>query len=121
MEPGKKGTRAYFDVDEIDAGAARVRELGGESSDPMPVPSMGWFVTCTDPHGNEFGLWQTGTILCAGPARSRGGGAWREARRGFRRDGSSRRSGARTGGSCGRAEGAEGCGLRARASGAPCA
>jgi hypothetical protein len=19
---------------------------------------MGWFVTCTDPHGNEFGLWQ---------------------------------------------------------------
>jgi predicted enzyme related to lactoylglutathione lyase len=20
---------------------------------------MGWFVTCTDPHGNEFGLWQT--------------------------------------------------------------
>jgi predicted enzyme related to lactoylglutathione lyase len=25
----------------------------------MPVPKMGWFVTCTDPHGNEFGLWQT--------------------------------------------------------------
>jgi predicted enzyme related to lactoylglutathione lyase len=20
---------------------------------------MGWFVTCTDPHGNEFGLWQS--------------------------------------------------------------
>jgi predicted enzyme related to lactoylglutathione lyase len=20
---------------------------------------MGWFATCTDPHGNEFGLWQT--------------------------------------------------------------
>jgi predicted enzyme related to lactoylglutathione lyase len=20
---------------------------------------MGWFVTCTDPQGNEFGLWQT--------------------------------------------------------------
>jgi predicted enzyme related to lactoylglutathione lyase len=19
---------------------------------------MGWFSTCTDPHGNEFGLWQ---------------------------------------------------------------
>jgi len=19
---------------------------------------MGWFATCTDPHGNEFGLWQ---------------------------------------------------------------
>ena len=58
MEPGKRGTRAYFDVDEIKAGAARVRELGGEASEPMPVPNMGWFVTCKDPHGNEFGLWQ---------------------------------------------------------------
>ncbi|MDH4176776.1 MAG: VOC family protein, partial [Thermoleophilia bacterium] len=28
MEPGKRGTRAYFDVDEIDAGITRVRELG---------------------------------------------------------------------------------------------
>jgi predicted enzyme related to lactoylglutathione lyase len=35
-----------------------VRELGGKADDPMPVPSMGWFATCTDPHGNEFGLWQ---------------------------------------------------------------
>ena len=58
MEPGKRGTRVYFDVDEINAGAARVRELGGEAAEPMAVPNMGWFVTCTDPHGNEFGLWQ---------------------------------------------------------------
>jgi hypothetical protein len=58
MEPGKRGTRPYFDVDEINAGAARVKELGGEASEPMAVPNMGWFVTCTDPHGNEFGLWQ---------------------------------------------------------------
>jgi predicted enzyme related to lactoylglutathione lyase len=20
---------------------------------------MGWFATCRDPHGNDFGLWQT--------------------------------------------------------------
>jgi predicted enzyme related to lactoylglutathione lyase len=58
MEPGKRGTRAYFDVDDINAGAARVKELGGEADEPMPVPSMGWFVTCKDPQGNEFGLWQ---------------------------------------------------------------
>jgi predicted enzyme related to lactoylglutathione lyase len=58
MEPGKRGTRAYFSVDEINAGAARVRELGGQAGDPMPVPGMGWFSTCTDPQGNEFGLWQ---------------------------------------------------------------
>ena len=59
MEPGKRGIRVYFDVDDINGGAARVRELGGEANEPMPVPSMGWFATCTDPHGNEFGLWQT--------------------------------------------------------------
>jgi uncharacterized protein len=61
MEPGKRGTRAYFSVDDIKTGAARVNELGGKASDPMPVPEMGWFVTCTDPHGNEFGLWQNDT------------------------------------------------------------
>ena len=61
MEPGKKGMRAYFLVDEINAGAARVKELGGEANDPSPVPQMGWFSTCKDPHGNEFGLWQNDT------------------------------------------------------------
>jgi predicted enzyme related to lactoylglutathione lyase len=59
MEPGKRGTRVYFDVDDIDAGVARVRELGGEADEKMPVPAMGWFSTCKDPHGNEFGIWQS--------------------------------------------------------------
>jgi predicted enzyme related to lactoylglutathione lyase len=58
MEPGKRGARAYFGVDDVQAGVSRVRELGGVAGDPMPVPGMGWFSTCTDPHGNEFGLWQ---------------------------------------------------------------
>jgi predicted enzyme related to lactoylglutathione lyase len=58
MEPGKRGTRPYFDVDDINAGAARVKELGGEADEAMSVPNMGWFATCKDPHGNEFGLWQ---------------------------------------------------------------
>ena len=61
MEPGKKGTRPYFDVDDVNAGAARVNELGGQASEPMPVPNMGWFAVCNDPHGNDFGLWQTDT------------------------------------------------------------
>lgn len=58
MEPGKHGARVYFDVDDIKSGAAKVADLGGKTSEPMPVPGMGWFITCTDPHGNEFGLWQ---------------------------------------------------------------
>lgn len=59
MEPGRIGTRPYFAIDDIDDGIARVRALGGRADEKMPVPSMGWFVTCTDPHGNAFGLWQT--------------------------------------------------------------
>ena len=58
MEPGKRGTRAYFAVDDINAGVARVRELGGEANEAQAVPGMGWFATCTDPQGNEFGLWK---------------------------------------------------------------
>ncbi len=58
-DDGAKGLRVYFDVDDVSDGASRVRELGGEAGDKMPVPSMGWFVQCTDPSGNAFGLWQT--------------------------------------------------------------
>ena len=51
MEPGKRGPRVYFDVDEINAGAAPVRELGGEADEPRPVPGMNWFATCKDARG----------------------------------------------------------------------
>ena len=36
-----KGPRVYFDVDDINAGAARVKELGGDASDAMAVPEHG--------------------------------------------------------------------------------
>jgi len=55
----KRGPRVYFDVDDIKTGAAKVKELGGEAGDALPVPSMGWFAVCKDVEGNEFGLWQT--------------------------------------------------------------
>ena len=58
MEPGKRGLRAYFDVDDINSGLAQVKELGGEAGERMPVPNMGWFAVCKDTEGNEFGLWQ---------------------------------------------------------------
>ena len=54
-----QGIRPYFDVDDVNNGVARVRELGGEADEAQPVPGMGWFVTCKDTEGNHFGLWQT--------------------------------------------------------------
>ncbi len=51
----KRGPRVYFDVDDINAGAARVGELGGEVGDPMPVPTWGGSRLCTDLEGNDFG------------------------------------------------------------------
>ena len=58
--PGDPGAiRLYFDVEDINAGAAKLRELGGEADDPQPVPSMGWFVTGKDTEGNPIGLWQS--------------------------------------------------------------
>ncbi|TML13323.1 MAG: VOC family protein [Actinobacteria bacterium] len=57
--PGDTGAiRIYFDVDDIKAAGSRVNELGGKADDPQPVPTMGWFVTGTDPEGNPIGLWQ---------------------------------------------------------------
>jgi predicted enzyme related to lactoylglutathione lyase len=56
-EPGNPAV--YFDVDDLDAAIARVRELGGQADDKQPVPAMGWFTACRDTEGNAFSLWQT--------------------------------------------------------------
>ena len=56
-EPGHPNV--YFDVDDMDAAIARVRELGGQAEDKQPVPTMGWFTACRDTEGNAFSLWQT--------------------------------------------------------------
>jgi uncharacterized protein len=66
-EHGKRGTRSYFVVDDINAGAARVRELGGDATDPQPIPQLGWLSNCEDPHGNEFGLWEIDASAPAPP------------------------------------------------------
>ena len=58
-EGAKRGARVYFDVDDINVAVARVGELGGDAGEAMPVPGMGWFATCSDTEGNDFGLWQT--------------------------------------------------------------
>jgi predicted enzyme related to lactoylglutathione lyase len=49
----------YFAVDDIDAAARRVRELGGRCDDPGPEQEgFGRFVECRDPQGVRFGLRQ---------------------------------------------------------------
>jgi predicted enzyme related to lactoylglutathione lyase len=59
FEPNKRGIRPYFAVDDIDAGIVRVAELRGKVYEKMAVPGSGWFALCRDPHGNQFGLWQS--------------------------------------------------------------
>ena len=59
MEPGKLGIRTYFDVDDINAGIARVKELGGEAGEEAPVAEHGLVLRLQGPAGNDFGLWQT--------------------------------------------------------------
>ena len=48
----------YFATDDIEASSAKVRELGGQAEDKMPVPTHGWFAVCHDSEGNAFRLWQ---------------------------------------------------------------
>ncbi len=57
-EGSDRSPRVYFDVDDINAGNAKVQELGGEAGEASAVPGMGWFSLCKDTEGNEFGLWQ---------------------------------------------------------------
>ncbi len=59
VEKAQGYPNVYFDTDDIDATMAKVRDLGGQCEDKMPVPSMGWFCMCKDTEGNAFGLWQT--------------------------------------------------------------
>ncbi len=54
------GPYLFFKVDDIEAAAARVRELGGEAEfneHSGPGPS-GTFAFCTDNQGSSFGLHQ---------------------------------------------------------------
>lgn len=56
--PGS-GLVVYFDTDDVDASIARVQELGGTADEKRPVPTHGWFASCTDTEGNSFCLWQS--------------------------------------------------------------
>lgn len=49
----------YFGTDDIEVSRAKVRELGGQADEKMPVPTHGWFAACKDSEGNAFHLWQS--------------------------------------------------------------
>ena len=49
---------AETEADNIDSELEKIRSLGGETDEKMPVPSMGWFAHAKDPDGNEFSVWQ---------------------------------------------------------------
>ena len=47
----------YFEVDAIDAAAARVTKAGGKiTMGPQEVPTSQWIVQCTDPQGAAFAM-----------------------------------------------------------------
>jgi predicted enzyme related to lactoylglutathione lyase len=44
-------------VDSIEDTLAKVKQKGGKVlTDKSPIPSMGWYATCIDTEGNQFGL-----------------------------------------------------------------
>ncbi len=50
-------TTLTMSVDSIEDAAAAVVAAGGKIlQDKTPIPSMGWFATCEDTEGNQFGL-----------------------------------------------------------------
>jgi predicted enzyme related to lactoylglutathione lyase len=54
-EPGA-APRFWLAVDDIEAAADRVRELGGQAGEPVEIGS-GWMLAAHDPNGVELNLW----------------------------------------------------------------
>jgi predicted enzyme related to lactoylglutathione lyase len=46
----------WFEVEDIEAGCARVVELGGRAGDVEEIES-GWMAACTDDQGSRLNLW----------------------------------------------------------------
>jgi len=54
--PGDRA-QVWFEVADIQAAVARVRELGGQAEAPQQSDS-GWGADCRDDQGTHFSLWQ---------------------------------------------------------------
>ena len=57
--PGPSSWLSYVHVDDVDAEAARVRELGGNTFvEPTDIPNIGRFSVHADPVGGMFALYK---------------------------------------------------------------
>jgi len=58
LQGGGEGSSPHmcFQVADIHAAVARVRELGGEADEPQEIPS-GFYADCRDDQGTQFFLW----------------------------------------------------------------
>ncbi|WP_030612553.1 VOC family protein [Streptomyces sclerotialus] len=62
QEDWPTGWFLFFASSDIQAGTAKIRELGGRTvMDPMAVGDFGHMTIAADPGGVTFGLWQPGT------------------------------------------------------------
>lgn len=69
----------YFGTADVDASAARIRELGGQVMvGPMDVMQEGRMLISADPCGAVFGLWQAGQHHGAQRVDEPGAMCWRE-------------------------------------------
>jgi predicted enzyme related to lactoylglutathione lyase len=59
VTPAVASPQVYVHVADIDATAARAKELGGGVAiERTEIPGIGWHARITDPDGNPIGLWQ---------------------------------------------------------------
>ena len=64
-QAGERGPVVYYGSDDIDADIARIRGLGGQAENKMPIPHVGWFARCEDTEGNTFSLFQSDESVSA--------------------------------------------------------
>src|SRR5260370_26832604 len=61
MEPGKRGMRPYFAVDDITAGVARVTGRRGGGDQGAPASRVRWVSAPKGPHGEKCWAWPNAT------------------------------------------------------------
>lgn len=56
-EPGQ-GVTNFIGVPSLNEYIKKIKDAGGQASEPMPVPGWGYLSMCEDTEGNIFGIWE---------------------------------------------------------------